>query len=422
MGAYIIRRILIALGMLIGASLLGFGVMKLTPGTYFDLLKMNPRISQEHVDQQIARYGLNQPVYVQYLRWLDNLLPFGFKPTESGSYLWVEESPAAGRPAQAPPEDEEEESPPAASEPAEAATQPTQPATLETQPATQTAQATPPAAGAATLAASAPPAGQPAMAKHKFNWPRFKWPNLGESFEHQEPVWDVITRPMLNTLLLNLVAIALTWLVALPLGIYAALNQHKLGDLVLSAISFVGMSLPGFFMALILLWLFAGMSNFLPPGGLRSATYDQMTGWHKLLDVAWHLIIPAIVLTIGGLAGLQRITRGNMLEVLRQQYVTTARAKGLPENRVIYRHALRNAINPLITIFGYELAALFSGAALLEIVLDYPGMGQLMFTAIVSKDEPLVMAGFMLGAILLLLGNLVADLLLAVADPRISYS
>jgi peptide/nickel transport system permease protein len=147
-----------------------------------------------------------------------------------------------------------------------------------------------------------------------------------------------------------------------------------------------------------------------------------MTGWHKLLDVAWHLIIPAIVLTIGGLAGLQRITRGNMLEVLRQQYVTTARAKGLPENRVIYRHALRNAINPLITIFGYELAALFSGAALLEIVLDYPGMGQLMFTAIVSKDEPLVMAGFMLGAILLLLGNLVADLLLAVADPRISYS
>jgi peptide/nickel transport system permease protein len=227
---------------------------------------------------------------------------------------------------------------------------------------------------------------------------------------------------MLNTLLLNLVAIALTWLVALPLGIYAALNQHKLGDLVLSAISFVGMSLPGFFMALILLWLFAGMSNFLPPGGLRSATYDQMTGWHKLLDVAWHLIIPAIVLTIGGLAGLQRITRGNMLEVLRQQYVTTARAKGLPENRVIYRHALRNAINPLITIFGYELAALFSGAALLEIVLDYPGMGQLMFTAIVSKDEPLVMAGFMLGAILLLLGNLVADLLLAVADPRISYS
>lgn len=343
--AYIVRRILIALLMLLGASLLGFGVMKMTPGTYFDLLKMNPRVSQDLVNRQIARYGLDKPLPVQYLRWLGNLLP-GFERRQS--------------------------------------------------------------AGAE---------GQPP----KYEW-HIKGVSLGESFEHQKPVWEVLSSRLLNTLLLNLVAIALTWLVALPLGIYASLHQHKLGDLLLSAISFVGMSLPGFFLALILLWLGAGVWNILPAGGLKSATYDDMNGWQKLLDVAWHLVIPAVVLTIGGLAGLQRITRGNMLEVLRQQYITTARAKGLPEHRVIYRHALRNAINPLITIFGYELAALFSGAALLEIVLNYPGMGQLMFSAIVSKDEPLVMAGFMIGAVLLLLGNLAADLLLAVADPRITYS
>jgi len=142
----------------------------------------------------------------------------------------------------------------------------------------------------------------------------------------------------------------------------------------------------------------------------------------KLGDYALHLIIPCFVLAFGALAGLQRITRGNMLEVLRQQYITTARAKGLPEKRVIYHHALRNAINPLITIFGYQFAALFSGAALMEIILNYPGMGQMMFSAIMDKDEPLVMAGFMVGAVMLLAGNLLADILLAVADPRISYA
>jgi peptide/nickel transport system permease protein len=391
MGAYIIRRILIALLMLIGASLLGFGVMKLTPGTYFDLMKLNPRISQDLVQRQIARRGLDQPVYVQYLRWLNELLPYGFKQTPTGGYLWKVEGGTAAQTGQImeAPQDEEEQGEAAAAPATAPATQPAAPAVPQ---------------------------------RRSFNWPRFKWPNLGESFKYERPVWGVLSERMFNTLLLNVVAILLTWLVALPLGIYAALHQHKVGDLLLSAISFIGMSLPGFFLALVLMWLLAGVFNILPAGGLRSALYDQMDSWHKVLDVSGHLVIPAVVLTIGGLAGLQRITRGNMLEVLRQQYVTTARAKGLPENRVIYHHALRNAINPLITIFGYELAALFSGAAILEIVLNFPGMGQLMYEAILSKDEPLVMAGFMIGAVLLLLGNLVADLLLAVVDPRISYS
>jgi peptide/nickel transport system permease protein len=128
-----------------------------------------------------------------------------------------------------------------------------------------------------------------------------------------------------------------------------------------------------------------------------------------------------VVLTFGALAGLQRVMRGNMLETLRQQYVTTARAKGLSENRVLYKHALRNAINPMVTLLGYEFAALFGGAALLEIVINYPGMGQLFLEALQAKDQALVMATFLIGSIMLVLGNLLADLLLAFVDPRVRY-
>jgi len=134
-----------------------------------------------------------------------------------------------------------------------------------------------------------------------------------------------------------------------------------------------------------------------------------------------HLFIPATVLAIGGLAGLQRLMRGNMLEVLRMQYITTARAKGLPEGRVIYRHALRNAINPMVTIFGFELSSLLSGAALLEIVCGYPGLGQVMLEAVRSQDLFLVMGSMLIGGMLLIVGNLVADVLLAVVDPQVSY-
>jgi peptide/nickel transport system permease protein len=181
------------------------------------------------------------------------------------------------------------------------------------------------------------------------------------------------------------------------------------------------MSTPGFFLALLLMWIFSGLLGLLPAGGLTGVDHDRLSVAGKLADYAAHLAIPTIVLSVGALASLQRITRGNMLEVLRQQYIVTARAKGLSERRVIYRHALRNAINPLITIFGYEFAGLFSGAALMEIILNYPGMGMLMYDSIQAKDEPMVMAGFLMGAMMLLLGNLLADVLLAVVDPRISY-
>ncbi len=322
MTSFILRRLLIGLLMLWAASLMGFCIMKSAPGDYFDRLKMDPRISQEYIQQLRHQYRLDENVLIQYIAWLKQFVRLDF----------------------------------------------------------------------------------------------------GYSFEFKLPVSRVIGDRLVNTLMLNIIAVILTWMVAIPIGIYAAVRQYSLGDKIISALSFVGMSLPGFFSALLLLYVFSAVLGWLPSGGLKSLDHDQLSTTGQILDYARHLIIPAIVLSLTALAELQRITRGNMLEVLRQQYIITARAKGLSERKVIYKHALRNAINPLVTIFGYEFAALFSGAALLEIIINYPGLGSLMLQAIRSQDQFLVMGGFMMGAIMLLVGNLVAEILLAIVDPRISYS
>jgi ABC-type dipeptide/oligopeptide/nickel transport system permease component len=245
--------------------------------------------------------------------------------------------------------------------------------------------------------------------------------DFGYSFAYKQPISDVIGTRVFNTLMLNVFAVLLTWVIAIPIGIYAAVRQYSLRDKVLSGISFVGMSLPSFFSGLILLYIFASVLGVLPPGGLHSVAYEQMSPGEKVVDLARHMVIPVVVLALAAMASLQRITRGNMLEVLGQHYIRTARAKGLSEHRVVYKHALRNALNPLITIFGYEFGALLSGSALLEIILDYPGLGSLIYTAVRSQDQFLVMGGFMMGATMLLLGNLLAELLLAWVDPRISY-
>jgi peptide/nickel transport system permease protein len=219
-------------------------------------------------------------------------------------------------------------------------------------------------------------------------------------------------------------ALIFTWLIALPLGIYSAVKQYSIGDRILSFISYFGMSLPGFFLALLLLFAVYSLSNIplfaaIPIGGMVSPNHDQMNWYAKIVDYALHLIIPVIVLTVGALASLQRIARGNMLEELRKQYITTARAKGLPENQVIYKHALRNAINPLITLFGFSFSELLSGAALLEIIINWPGLGSLMLEAVRSQDTFLVMGSMLMGGIMLIVGNLIADILLVVVDPRV---
>lgn len=244
--------------------------------------------------------------------------------------------------------------------------------------------------------------------------------DLGYSFVFQSPVLAVIRGRLFNTLILSLAAMFFAWAVAIPIGIYSAVHQYKWGDKLFSTFSFLGMSIPNFFLALLLLYL-ASITNLLPLGGMRSANYEELSGLAQIWDVAIHLLIPTVVIGTGAMAGLQRLMRGNMLEVLRAQYITTARAKGLPERKVIYRHALRNAINPMVTIFGYQLSGLLSGAALTEIICGWPGLGSVMLAAVRSQDLFLVMGSMLMGGILLIAGNLIADILLAWVDPRIQY-
>ncbi len=243
--------------------------------------------------------------------------------------------------------------------------------------------------------------------------------DFGESTMHiGVKVFQLISARVMVTLRLSLLVLVLTWLISIPLGIYCAMRQYSLGDKVFSVLTFIGMSLPTFFVALLLLMLAAGV-KWLPIGDVTSLDHDKLSSWGKILDYLWHMIIPATVMVLSGVAGLMRIMRGNVLEVKRAQYVTTARAKGLSGRKVIFKHILRNAINPMITILGYELSALLSGVALTEIVLNYKGLGELMLRAVLAQDIYLVMGDLMMSSALLLFGNLIADILLAVADPRI---
>lgn len=221
-----------------------------------------------------------------------------------------------------------------------------------------------------------------------------------------------------NTLLLTSIVILLTWLVGVPLGIIAAVNWKTPFDRVLTVLTSIGMAIPSFFFAVLLL-IFAVKTGWFPIGGLTSPNFADMNFIGKLWDITHHLILPVIVLFTISLAGLQRQMRANMLDVLDSDYVKFARAKGLSEFSVIYKHALRNAINPMITLLGFEFAGLLSGAALTEYVFQYPGLGRLILEAVMKSDINLVMASLMMGAIMLVLGNLIADILLIITDPRI---
>ena len=221
-----------------------------------------------------------------------------------------------------------------------------------------------------------------------------------------------------NTLLLTSIVIFLTWIVGVPLGIIAAVNWKTPFDRLLTVLTSIGMAIPSFFFAVLLL-IFAVKTGWFPIGGLTSPSFSEMTFGAKFLDITHHLILPVLVLFTISLAGLQRQMRANMLDVLDSDYVKFARAKGLPEFTVIYKHALRNALNPMITLLGFEFAGLLSGAALTEYVFQYPGLGRLILEAVMKSDINLVMASLMMGAVMLVLGNLIADILLIITDPRI---
>ncbi|MFQ6066126.1 MAG: ABC transporter permease [bacterium] len=318
--AYISRRLLHMVPLLLGISLISFIIIQLAPGDFLTQQALNPQVSAERVAQERARFGLDKPVYVQYFIWLKNALRLDF----------------------------------------------------------------------------------------------------GHSFSYRVPVFRLIGARLFNTFILSLSAMVFTWILSIPLGIISAIKQYSWVDKLLTFLAFLGLAIPNFFFALLLLFM-AMRTGWFPVGGMYSIDYQSLNLAGKIWDRLYHLILPTIVLGTSGMAGLMRQMRGNLLDYLKADFVTTARAKGLSETMVIWKHAVRNAINPIITIFGLSLPGLLSGAALTEIVMAWPGLGRLMLEAVLAQDLYLVMGSLIMGSVLLILGNLVADLLLAWVDPRIRY-
>ena len=233
-----------------------------------------------------------------------------------------------------------------------------------------------------------------------------------------ESVSSKIKERVLNTLLLSLNVIFWTWLIGIPLGVIAALNYRSTFDRLLTLFSSAGMAIPSFFFAVLLL-IFAQKTGLFPIGGLTSANFYTMTLWNKIIDIMHHLVLPTFVLTTLSLASLSRQMRANLLDVLDSDFVKYLAAKGIPKNKIIFKHAMRNAINPLITLLGFEFAGLLSGAALTEYVFQYPGLGRLILEAVMKSDINLVMAGLVIGSIMLVAGNIISDILLRITDPRL---
>lgn len=317
---YVVQRFLHMIPLLIGISFISFFIIQLAPGDFLTQQALNPQVSAERIAQERARFGLDQPIYLQYLIWLKNILHLDF----------------------------------------------------------------------------------------------------GYSFAYRLPVFTLIKSRLYNTFILSLSAMIFTWVLSIPLGILSAVKQYSWLDKLISVFAFLGLAIPNFFFALLLLYM-AMKSGWFPVGGMYSINYESLSLGGKIWDRIYYLILPTIVLGTAGMAGLVRQMRGNLLDYLKADFVITARAKGLSERVVILKHAVRNAVNPLITLFGFSLPGLLSGAALTEIVMSWPGLGRLMLEAVLKMDLYLVMGSLIMGAVLLILGNLVADLMLAWVDPRIRY-
>ncbi len=245
--------------------------------------------------------------------------------------------------------------------------------------------------------------------------------DFGNSFLDGRRVIDRIKERLPITILLNVLSLLLIVAVALPLGVISAVKQHSFFDRFTTILVFVGFATPSFWLALLLMYLFGVKLGWLPISGLYSLEFSSLSWGGKVVDLLKHLLLPVSVAAFGGLAGISRYTRSNMLEVIRAEYLRTARAKGLPERVVLFRHALRNALLPVITLLGLSIPGLIGGSVIMETVFGIPGMGRLFYEAAMSRDYPLIMGILTIGAFLTLLGNLLADLLYAWVDPRIKY-
>ena len=317
---YILKRILQSIPLLILVSIISFFIIRLSPVDPLAELRLNPSVSQETLQKETQRLGLDKPIIIQYAKWAKSFVKGDLGITSNG-----------------------------------------------------------------------------------------------------ERVSTKLKERIPNTLLLTTIVIFLTWIVGVPLGVVAALKWKSKTDRALTVLTSIGMAIPSFFFAVLLL-IFAVKTGWFPVGGLTSSDFSGKSFWGKFWDIAHHLVLPVTVLFTLSLAGLQRQMRGNLLDVLDSDYVKFARAKGLSEFDVIVKHALTNALNPMITLLGFEFAGLLSGAALTEYVFQYPGLGRLILEAVMRSDINLVMASLMMGAIMLILGNLIADLLLIITDPRIRRS
>jgi peptide/nickel transport system permease protein len=247
--------------------------------------------------------------------------------------------------------------------------------------------------------------------------------DLGQSFStDHRPVADKILERLPVTILLNCLSLILILAIAIPIGVLSAVHQNSLFDKLTSIFVFIGFAVPTFWLALLLMILFGVQLGWLPISGIRSLNYEYLPAGAASWDLIKHLILPVMLSAFGGLAGLSRYMRSNMLEVIRQDYIMTARAKGLSERAVIYKHALRNALLPVITILGLSIPGLIGGSVIFETIFAIPGMGQLFYMSVMARDYPVVMGILFIGAVLTLLGNLIADVSYAVADPRIRVS
>ena len=320
---FIAKRLLLLLPLLVGITLISFAVIHLAPGEPTDIqTQLNPQASAELQERLRVQYGLDQPLYVQYGRWLGRLVQLDF----------------------------------------------------------------------------------------------------GDSFaSDRRPVLDKIVERLPVTIMLNLLSIFLILAVSIPLGVVSAIRRNSGFDRATTIFVFTGFAMPSFWLALLLMdWLGVRL-GWLPVSGLKSLGYEYLSWGNQIIDRLSHLVLPVFISAIGGLAGFSRYMRSNMLEVIRQDYILTARAKGLSERTVIYKHALRNALLPVITILGLSVPGLIGGSVIFETIFAIPGMGKLFYDGVMMRDYPLIMGILVMGAVLTLLGNLLADVCYALADPRIRH-
>lgn len=252
--------------------------------------------------------------------------------------------------------------------------------------------------------------------------------DFGVSFARSQPVREIIAQILPNTLILSAAAMTLAFTVGILVGVFQAVRQNSWTDNTLGFVALFFYSMPSFWLALMLILIFSlGARNlwdwpiWFPASGMTSVDYEFLSLGGKIKDRLLHLTLPATSLALVLAAGIARYTRGSLLEVIRQDYVRTARAKGLSEGSVVFKHALRNALIPVVTLFGLYLPFLFSGTVFIETVFAWPGMGKLVVDAIFQRDYPVVMAGAFIFAVMVVVGNLVADILYSVVDPRIRY-